>query len=355
MSSVKVNVNCGQHGLGTFSGEFTALSFVKKGSKGWFVTIPGREINSAGQTARLYVGSPEDVTTVDGSDLRSHFIKEPEVLIASPEKDDDPQETDEQAMARMRVMFQIMEELVEDAAEGRIFGLVLFGPPGVGKSYNVFKTVERYTLAETLTGEPKLYTTYKGYMTPPHLYKALYDAREQGQIAIFDDCDRVLLDPESLNMLKAALDTTNKRTIHYASESSFIKSNDLPTTFDFKGTVIFITNMDFDNSTSKIAEHQKAIISRCHYVDLTINSQRDKLLWIREVTLNQEMYKSKRVKYEQAEEILDWIESNVDSLRDLSLRTFSKVADLYRSPGEFDWRLKAEVSCLKKQCQRRKF
>ena len=186
-------------------------------------------------------------------------------------------------------------------------------------------------------------------MTTLHLYKALYDAREKGQILVLDDIDSIFGDPESLNLLKGALDTTGKRTISYAAESRALADAEIPNSFEFEGAVIFITNIDFDMNRGKIAEHLDAIISRCHYLDLTIDTTRDKFLWLKHVTLHEGMLTRKGLGMDEAEEILGFIYENINDMRELSLRMVLKLADLKKMEGEFDWKQKARLTCMKRK------
>ena len=58
----------------------------------------------------------------------------------------------------------------------------------------------------------------------------------------------------------------------------------MPNSFEFNGGVVFITNIKFDNVKSKkLQDHLQALQSRCHYLDLTIDSMRDRMLRIRQI------------------------------------------------------------------------
>ena len=94
-----------------------------------------------------------------------------------------------------------------------------------------------------------------------------------GSVIVFDDCDTVLFDDLSLNILKAALDTGKKRIIQWNTESRVLDREGIPDKFEFEGAVIFITNVKFDAVKSKkLRDHLDALMVRCHYIDLTIES-----------------------------------------------------------------------------------
>ncbi len=78
------------------------------------------------------------------------------------------------------------------------------------------------------------------------LYSKLYEFSDSKNILVFDDCDSILLDDVALNLLKGALDSGKKRVISWLSESSALRREGIPDRFEFKGSVIFITNLKFD-------------------------------------------------------------------------------------------------------------
>ena len=86
--------------------------------------------------------------------------------------------------------------------------------------------------------------------------------RDKDQIVIFDDCDSVLQDKVAVNILKAALDSYDKRTISWL-QKGFIDDG-LPNSFEFQGNVIFISNM----SSDKI---DQAVKSRSMTIDLSMS------------------------------------------------------------------------------------
>ena len=67
---------------------------------------------------------------------------------------------------------------------------------------------------------------------------------------VFDDCDSILLDDLSLNILKAALDS-RKLEEYVGTQTPMLRREGVSDTFEFAGPVIFITNIKFDNVKSK--------------------------------------------------------------------------------------------------------
>ena len=101
----------------------------------------------------------------------------------------------------------------------------------------------------------------------------------------------------------------------------------MPGSFKFEASAIFITNLKFDKVRGKLREHLQALESRCHYMDLTIDTERDKMLRIRQV-IEDGMLDAYGVSDEVKEDIIDFVDTNKSRMRELSLRTVLKVADL---------------------------
>jgi len=163
------------------------------------------------------------------------------------------------------------------------------------------------------------------------LYCKLFNYADKDNVLVFDDCDSVFSDELSLNILKAALDSKKNRTIHWNTDSFKLRNEGVPDSFTFKGSAIFITNIKFDNVKSKkMRDHLTALESRCHYIDLTIDTDREKMLRIKQIT-NDGMLDSYKLDDEVVQDIVDFIDINKTKLRELSLRTVLKVADLAKA------------------------
>jgi hypothetical protein len=219
----------------------------------------------------------------------------------------------------------------------------------VGKSYGVEKVLSRHDTFANVANDSKLkkYEVVKGAMSAIGLYSKLYEFSDKKCILVFDDCDSVLLDDLSLNILKAALDTSKKRMIHWNTDSRLLRSEGVPNSFEFKGGAIFITNIKFDHVKSKkLQDHLEALESRCHYLDLTIDTQREKVLRIKQVVTEHGMLDSYDLSDEAKLDVVDFVDANKDRMRELSLRTVLKVADLRVSFPD-KWKSVAEMTCMR--------
>jgi len=262
-----------------------------------------------------------------------------------------PRETDEAIIERLRERFTILDDMTRAVKKGDVRAMIVSGPPGVGKSYGVEKVLSRHDVFADVAQDEKLkkYEVVKGAMSAIGLYKKLYEFSAKKNILVFDDCDSVLLDDLSLNILKAALDSSAKRTIHWNTDSRVLRSEGVPNSFEFKGGAIFITNIKFENVKSKkLRDHLEALESRCHYLDLTIDTDREKLLRIRQVTQDHNLFETNGFEFSESEknEVIDFIADNKHNMREMSLRMVIKVAALKASMP--NWRKVAQLTCMRR-------
>jgi predicted AAA+ superfamily ATPase len=258
-------------------------------------------------------------------------------------------ETDEQILERLRVRFGILDDMTRAVKKGDVRAMIVTGPPGVGKSFGVEKVLSKHDVMADIAQDQKLkkYEVVKGAMSAIGLYSKLYQYSDKKSILVFDDCDSVLLDDLSLNILKAALDTSKKRTISWNTDSRLLRSEGVPNSFEFKGGAIFITNIKFDHvKSAKLKDHLEALESRCHYLDLTIDTEREKVLRIKQVVTEHGMLDSYELTDEQKLAVVDFVDANKHRMRELSLRTVLKVADLCASMPD-KWQSVAEVTCMR--------
>ena len=258
--------------------------------------------------------------------------------------------SDSEIMERLRQRFQILEDMTRAVKKGDVRAMIVTGPPGVGKSFGVEKVLSKHDVFADVAQNSKLkkYEVVKGAMSAIGLYKKLYEFSDKKSILVFDDCDSVLLDDLSLNILKAALDSSKKRTIHWNTDSRLLRSEGVPNSFEFSGGAIFITNIKFEHVRSKkLQDHLAALESRCHYLDLTIDTDREKLLRIRQVVADCGMLDDYGFTAQANEELIEFIDVNKSKLRELSLRMVLKLADLKKSMPA-NWQAVAEVTCMRR-------
>jgi replicative DNA helicase len=256
-------------------------------------------------------------------------------------------ETDEEAITRIRERFEILDEMTKAATNGDIRAMIVSGPPGVGKSFGVEQVIDKACLFDQIAGKRLRAEVVKGSATALGLYSTLYKYSDENCVLVFDDCDSILLDDVSLNLLKGALDSGKKRKISWLADSNLLRREGIPDSFNFNGSVIFITNLKFDTMKSqKLKDHLDALQSRCHYLDLTLDTMRDKILRIKQIAKDGELFKDYDFEQCTQDDIVDFMDTNKIRLREMSLRMALKIADLRKSfPA--NWKRMAETTCMK--------
>ncbi len=294
----------------------------KSNNKGYFVTVkPNKNIGDNRDKIRVTVKSPDQIIYPEemGQQIAPTLVVEKQ-----------PKMSDEQKMAEIGRRFEILSQMTKAAIESKIRGMIVTGPPGVGKSYGVIEELEKANLFNEIAGRHPKYEIIKGSLTAIGLYARLYKHRESESVLLFDDCDVIFNDETSLNLLKAALDSGKKRRICWNADSNMLRSEGIPDSFLFNGSVIFITNKNFDNVKSKkIQEHLAALQSRCHFLDLAMHTMRDRILRIKQIYQTGELFKDYYFENNEGDEIIAYMEENKDRLREMSLRMAIKIADLY--------------------------
>jgi hypothetical protein len=260
---------------------------------------------------------------------------------------DNPNETDNQIIERMRERFSILDDMTQASIDGVVRGMVVTGPPGVGKSFGVEQVLEKNSLFDVLANNKLRFEVIKGASSAIGLYKVLYNNADKNSVLVLDDCDTVLYDETSLNLLKAALDSCKKRKLSWNTDSALLRREGIPDTFEFQGSVIFITNLKFDNVRGKIKDHLAAIMSRCHYLDLTMDTTREKVLRCKQIVADG-MLNEYQFTAEEENDVMDFMIANKEKMREISLRMVTKLADLKKSFGTDKWKRTAEVTCMRR-------
>ena len=333
---------------------FELVEGFKTGAQGGYVTVAGGSVQPSnagipdrairikceGTTSYLMIAEGAPAARVDRPGVKS--LEQIQVSDASV-----AHESDEEIVERLRSRFQVLQDMTQAVKAGTVRAMIVTGPPGVGKSFGVEEVLSRQDLFNTLGNKKPKYEIVKGAMSAIGLYSKLYEFSERGNVVVFDDCDSVLLDDLSLNILKAALDSSKKRTISWNTDSRMLRQEGVPDKFEFKAGAIFITNIKFENVRSKkLQDHLAALESRCHYIDLQMDTDREKVLRIKQIT-EDGMLETYDFENDEKTEIVDYIIENRAKMRELSLRTVLKVADLRKS-FPMSWKQMAEVTVQKR-------
>ena len=339
MSEAFIRVKTGTYRANKVNGKtFALVEQYRRTPKGGYVTVlNGGTFPGFPEEIRIKIDGPGDYEFVSGGES---FVEALAVTEASSK-------TDEERIQEIGERFEILTDMTKAAISGDIRAMIVSGPPGVGKSFSVEREVEKATLLDQLAGKRVRADVVKGSATPIGLYQTLYKFSDPNCVVVFDDCDSILLDDVSLNLLKGALDSGKKRKISWLSESSALRREGIPDSFEFKGSVIFITNLKFDAMKSqKLRDHLDALQSRCHYLDLTLDTMRDKVLRIKQIARAGELFEDYDFDPVVQDEIIDFMDENKGKLREMSLRMATKIADLRKS-FPLRWKALAQTTCMK--------
>ena len=100
--------------------------------------------------------------------------------------------------------------------------------------------------------------------------------------------------------------------------------------------------------SKKLQDHLAALQSRCHFLDLTIDNQRDKMLRIKQVHRDADggLFKDYQFDDNESQVIIDFMFENQTKLREISMRMCLKIADLVKISPD-NWRNLAVNTCMK--------
>lgn len=224
--------------------------------------------------------------------------------------------------------FQFLQDYVDMVSQREMKSAIVVGEGGLGKSFTVMAQLAKNGLKEfsvhsedfeigssmNEASMKKTFVVVKGYSTPKGLFRTLYENRNR--LVVFDDCDNILRDEVASNLLKAALDSYEKRIVTWNAES--FGESDLPKSFEFTGAVIFISNM----SMHKIPQ---PIISRSAPADVSMT--RSEIIARMKQIIDEGVFLSD-VSMDIKLEALDFISSHVQNpqVKTINLRTLIAVA-----------------------------
>lgn len=270
---------------------------------------------------------------------------------------DDIEETEDQARERINIRYNAMERMAPRCINGQIPSLIVSGPPGVGKSYTVTEALkasgrQRHDgLTNVGGGGPHVidgletmgwYDQIQGTCTAVGLYHALWNMRNGG-VLFLDDCDAVFRDEDALNLLKVATDSTRERLLSWRKNATWLDDFEIDKTFDFRGHIIFLTNIDFEEVIRrghKDSEHFKALIDRAAYLCLTLRTARDFMIRIRDVAGGKNGFLAREpygLSQDQIKSLMDFVSDNQTRFYNLSLRLVGQIAMMMKADPD-DWR-----------------
>jgi hypothetical protein len=134
---------------------FPLVKDYKEGKNGNFITVDGSAVTGfPDRSIRIKVVSKDDF----------EMLKDGEI-VASAETAQ--AETDDEIIERLRERFEILEDMTYAACDGVVRGMVVTGPPGVGKSFGVEKVLKEAGIMKKLSQDSlRKFGVEKGAATP---------------------------------------------------------------------------------------------------------------------------------------------------------------------------------------------
>ena len=266
---------------------------------------------------------------------------------------------DKEIIQQVTERFEGLELFAEDIGRGKMRSVIISGAPGIGKTYKLLEVLNRMNA----NGQTTFHRT-AGYVSTIEMYRMLFEYRHAGNVIMFDDTDNVFYDDNSLNILKAALDSIPQRVISYRTKSTVDVGEDddlddwdvdergLPAEFEFNGTCIFVTNVDFyaylDGPKTRVTPHVEALLNRTQYLDMCLHNSRAIALWIQHMVNDQKMLLKPEhgLTKEQSDAVLSFIVTHYKDIHRPSLRTAVGIADLVRNHPD-RWEVLARMTKIK--------
>lgn len=261
--------------------------------------------------------------------------------------DTEDEETDEEILARIQERFEAADRMAISIMKGVLPAMVESGPAGLGKSFGIELALEKRKKEAEEAGFEFKYDYISGAISPVGLYISAWNHREKGNVIVMDDCDSVFADEDSLNILKAMLDSSDRRMLSWRKKSRWLEDLGIDDNFEFKGSVIFLTNLDFERkiqSGKAYGVHFKAIMDRCLYLHLTIRTIRDFMIRIKHVVYTERMLEKYGFTEQQTDELMAYVWENRKRFYHLSLRLIHQIALLQIADPEH-W--KSDVAMTK--------
>ena len=231
--------------------------------------------------------------------------------------------------------------------DSAIKGLLISGDAGTGKTHWVkqaFRTLKAQQHAEYIKGSS---------ISAAALFIKLWQNKDKHRILILDDCDLIHKNGNEkrdiLEMIKGATEPSNRpRTISWerASRNQMMIALGCPMSFEYDGTIIWVTNDKMADIKKATKQHYDALKSRFNIIKCYFNDD-EKLLYTLHLVQNQDMLGKNCDAHTGGypktvqKDALTYINDNYKTLTEITPRVAIKISDI-RHYFPKDWKKMAD-------------
>jgi|TARA_R110000796_G_scaffold76534_2_gene171121 hypothetical protein len=265
-------------------------------------------------------------------------------LLALSQKDLDIEEIQE----HLHRHYDDIEDLISGVAENQ-FHLIINGSPGMGKTEFTKDVLKKYVKGHNDIPPIPRPNFLSGTASGIKMFVELQKAKDEGQITVVDDTDKILEDTECLDLLKGCLDSQGEKVVDWKKYSTAIKNEDVKEKFVYNGRLIIITNKKIKTIQDDTANVSRLkldpIMSRCQYIRAGLPNNKFKIQALRmfhdgykkQSRYNLRCFKDSNVPEDVQEQMMDFLDENQDRFSELSFRTVAKLCDLWKfKPNKWD-------------------
>ena len=221
---------------------------------------------------------------------------------------------------------------VRMAAWGEQNGVMIVSRPGIGKSHRVDQILNEMEDNDECPAHSHEFVS--GTITPLALHETLYANSGGSNVLIFDDVEFSGRSNavKITSALKGALEgqgESDERVVEWRSGSKRLSDQDIPQSFRFNASIIFLRNEWPGGS-----EHWEAVLSRCLNYEFEVGYE-DRMELIREVARSDGW--NTELDYRERKETAEWlVERTTPDMYQVDLRTLEQAFG-FRDSKVVEW------------------
>jgi hypothetical protein len=142
--------------------------------------------------------------------------------------------------------YRDLENFVDAFAHGCLNLVLIYGRPGVGKSWTVRNRVGTQAF------------TINGTASPFGIYIAAYEHRDG--LIVLDDIDGLTASPQGVRLLKALAQTDSEKTVSWETQAAALRRLQIPKSFRTRSHLAILANSQFDSDDARALEDRGHVL-----------------------------------------------------------------------------------------------